>query len=134
MKCSYFAKISRLFQTSILLHKNIFFAINSKFQLSKDRFSKYHLMYYAGSDLGLIILKWNDINKVAVTDLTVRNRCIAKKFWTISNYKRSFCLCFVFINNSACLSFMFCFCWQQCLLLKKRFSLVVVRIALNLLE
>ena len=37
---------SRLFQTSILLYKNIFFAINSIFRLPKDCFSKYHLKYH----------------------------------------------------------------------------------------
>ena len=57
-----------------------FFTINSIFRLPKDCFSKYHLTYFTGSDLGLIILKWNSINEVAVTDPIVRNHCIAKNF------------------------------------------------------
>ena len=44
MQC--FAKTSRLFQASILLYKNIFFAINFIFRLPKDCFSKYHLKYH----------------------------------------------------------------------------------------
>ena len=76
----WFCKNIVLISSSILLHKDIFFAINSIFQLPKDCFSKYHLIYYAGSDLELIILKWNNINEVAVTGPVVRNHCIAKKF------------------------------------------------------
>ena len=34
-----------LISTSTLLHKDILFAINSMFQLPKDCFSKYHLIY-----------------------------------------------------------------------------------------
>ena len=43
-------------------------------------FDKNNLIYFAGSGLGLIILKWNDIHEVAVTDPIVRNHYIAKKF------------------------------------------------------
>ena len=51
-----FYKMSRLFQTSVLFHENIFFAINSIFRLPKDCFSKYHLLNFARSALRLIIL------------------------------------------------------------------------------
>ena len=63
MKYSNFAKISRLFQTTILLHKNIFFAINFTFQLLKD-----------------CLNETNNINEVGVTDPIEENRCIAEKF------------------------------------------------------
>ena len=35
-------------------------------------------LYFAGGHLRLIILKWNGINEVAITDAIVRNQCIAK--------------------------------------------------------
>ena len=53
------------------------FTINSIFRHPKEYFSKYHFIYFAGSDLGSIILKWNDISEVTVTDPIERNHCIA---------------------------------------------------------
>ena len=74
MKYSNFTNISLLFQTSLLLHRNIFCVTNSIFRPPKDCFSVCRLMYFAGCNLGLIILKWNGINEVAVTDPIVRKK------------------------------------------------------------
>ena len=52
------------------------FVISSTFRLPNNCFSKYHLIYFAGSGLGLIILKWNDINELTITDLIVRNHWV----------------------------------------------------------
>ena len=60
----------------IITYEYIFFAINSIFRFPKDCSSKYHLRYFTGSDLELIILKSNDINEVAVTDPNVGNHWI----------------------------------------------------------
>ena len=81
MKYSNFAKISRLFQTRIL-YKDVFFLqytvlINITLHILQGGF-------YRG--LGLINLRWNNSNEVAVTDPIVRNYCIAKKIRTIPNY------------------------------------------------
>ena len=68
------------FETSILLNKKTFFAISSMFRIAKDCFSNYHLTYFMGSHLELIILKINDINEVAVTDPIVRKKITFCKF------------------------------------------------------
>ena len=36
---------------------------SSIFRLPKDCFNKYHLVCFTGSDLGLIILEWNDVSE-----------------------------------------------------------------------
>ena len=80
MKHSNFAKISRLFQTSVLLHMNISFC-NSIFRLPKDCFSKYHLTCFAGSDLGLIVLKWNQSSGCNWSETIALQRS-CEIFWT----------------------------------------------------
>ena len=50
------------------------------FRIAKDCFSNYHLTYFMGSHLELIILKINDINEVAVTDPIVRKKITFCKF------------------------------------------------------
>ena len=101
MKYSNFAKISRLFQTSIL-YKDVFFFF------AIYCFNKHHLSHFTGSGLGLINLRWNNSNEVAVTDPIVRNYYIAKK--------KSELFRTTFLS-------MFCFCSHQCVLLKNNFSL-----------
>ena len=67
-----------------------FFAINSIFRLPKDCFSKYHRIYFAGSDLELIIHILNEMNEVAVIFRSNyrKRRYRRRHFWPM----RTFCL------------------------------------------
>ena len=49
---------------------NTFYSI---FPYRKNSFSQYQLSYFAEKDLVSIILKWNDIKEVAVSNPIVRN-------------------------------------------------------------
>ena len=54
-------------------------SINSIFWLSEDWFSKYHLIYFAENNLGLIIFKLNDINKVTNISVQITGKGVVEE-------------------------------------------------------